>query len=66
MKSRESQGWQDSLFLHGHDFQDTNTFLWCEQESGAEVIVSKGRKTEQLRNRQTSGAKEHAQWAVEI
>jgi len=42
-------------------------FLGYEQETGAVVIVTKGRKTKQLRNRQIQAAKQdHAQWSVEV
>lgn len=48
-------------------FRILRDFLGCEQESGAVVIVTKGRKTEQLRNTQIQGAKqEYAQWSVEV
>ena len=57
----------DSLFLLTMTFRMLIDFLGYEQETGAVVIVTKGRKTKQLRNRQIQAAKQdHAQWSVEV
>lgn len=54
------------IIFPDHDFQDTNRFLGCEQESGAVSHCDQGQK-EQLRNRQIEGEKQdHVPWSAEV